>query len=60
MDMKLDRRETQYRQEYIRVEIGDVFIDRKTIGPEKGLTAEIMVSVIEEEEAIIIIIEVKL
>ena len=32
--------------------------DRKAIGPEVDLTAEIMVCIIEEEETIIIIIEV--
>ena len=56
MDMKLDREKPSI--EYIRVEIEDAVIDRETIGPEKALTAEIMVSIIEEEEAIIIIIEV--
>ena len=39
-------------QEYIKVETEDAVLDRKIIGPEKGLTAEIALNTIEEEEII--------
>ena len=56
MDMKLDRRETQYRQKSIKLDTEDTVKDRTIIGPEIDPTVEIVVNIIIEEEEIIIMI----